>query len=225
MDAVFDNVVRDMSGFGGNGMKSLVFLSAMAAFGMAATVAYSQGPQVDGYCATLGDKDHFASDGYKLTDAAAIVRQDRANYHAFNVRDPGDQGDESFASKEGRAKLEAMVKKAKLPADLRKTIVEGTPDICVVVYADSVEVNIPAKLPFLGTWDCEVATFTFTTDTFNNGTDDLPIQEIQEGSDGSYAIFLSDEYFISVSGFVGDQMGWLSSETGDSFQCTRVGAP
>ena len=36
-------------------------------------------------------------------------------------------------------------------------------------------------LPFLGRWDCEVAEFTFTPDTYNNGSDDLPILEIQEG--------------------------------------------
>jgi hypothetical protein len=76
------------------------------------------------------------------------------------------------------------------------------------------------ELPFIGTWDCEVATFTFTEDSYNNGSEDLPIQEIQEGTDGSYTLFFADDYIITLSGFTGDAMGWFSPASGDSFQCT-----
>ena len=75
-------------------------------------------------------------------------------------------------------------------------------------------------LPFIGTWDCEVATFTFTKDNYNNGSEDLPIQEVQEGTDGSYTLFFADDYIITLSGFTGDAMGWFSPASGDSFQCT-----
>jgi hypothetical protein len=78
------------------------------------------------------------------------------------------------------------------------------------------------RLPFIGTWDCEVATFTFTSKVYNNGSEDLPIEDIQEGTDGSYTLFFADDYTISLSGFTGDTMGWLSSASGDSFNCTRV---
>lgn len=77
-------------------------------------------------------------------------------------------------------------------------------------------------LPFVGTWDCEVATFTFTPETYNNGSDDLPIEEIQEGTDGSWTLFFADDYMITLSGFTGDQMGWFSHASGDAFTCTRV---
>lgn len=88
--------------------------------------------------------------------------------------------------------------------------------------ADGFEKDLAAPYPFIGQWDCEVAVMSFTETTYNNGSDDLPIIEIQEGTDGSYALFIEDDYFISLSGFTGDNMGWLSSATGDSFNCVRI---
>lgn len=76
--------------------------------------------------------------------------------------------------------------------------------------------------PFVGRWDCEVGTFTFTEDTYNNGAEDLPILEAQEGTDGSYTLMFADDYMITLSGFTGDEMGWFSPASGDSFQCRRV---
>ena len=76
-------------------------------------------------------------------------------------------------------------------------------------------------LPFVGTWDCEVATFTFTPTSYNNGSEDLAISEIQEGTDGSYTLFMPDDYVITLSGFTGDEMGWFSHASGDAFNCRR----
>ncbi|QPC87252.1 hypothetical protein GA830_11255 [Mesorhizobium sp. NBSH29] len=78
------------------------------------------------------------------------------------------------------------------------------------------------ELPFLGTWDCEVATFTFTPSIYNNGSEDMPIEEIQEGSDGSYTLLFADDYFITLSGFTETEMGWYSEASGDNFACTRI---
>ncbi|UIJ73542.1 hypothetical protein [Aurantimonas sp. HBX-1] len=78
------------------------------------------------------------------------------------------------------------------------------------------------ELPFLGTWDCEVATFTFTPTTYDNGSEEMPIEEVQEGSDGSYTLLFADDYFITLSGFTGDTMGWFSPASGDNFSCTRT---
>ncbi|HEY9058291.1 MAG TPA: hypothetical protein VIN77_14165 [Aurantimonas sp.] len=78
------------------------------------------------------------------------------------------------------------------------------------------------ELPFIGSWDCEVAIFTFTPTTYNNGSDDLAIEEVQEGSDGSYTLLFADDYFITLSGFIGDSMGWFSSASGDNFDCRRI---
>jgi hypothetical protein len=79
-----------------------------------------------------------------------------------------------------------------------------------------------ADLPFVGSWDCGVATMSFTQDTYNNGSEDMPILETQEGSDGSWTLIFDGDYTITLSGFTGDSMGWMSS-SGESLECTRVG--
>ena len=43
---------------------------------------------VESYVAFLSEADHFNSNGQRLTSAAAIIRQDRANFHRFG-RGPG----------------------------------------------------------------------------------------------------------------------------------------
>jgi len=97
------------------------------------------------------------------------------------------------------------------------------PAACALsLFAASAPAGAAEKLPFEGTWDCEVGTFTFTPKVYNNGSEDLPILEVQEGTDGSYTLMFADDYSISLSGFTGDKMGWLSSASGDSFQCTRI---
>lgn len=78
-----------------------------------------------------------------------------------------------------------------------------------------------ADYPFLGGWNCGVATFSFTADTYNNGSEDMPILETQEGTDGSWTLFFADDYMITLSGFTGDSMGWMSS-SGESLECTRA---
>lgn len=78
------------------------------------------------------------------------------------------------------------------------------------------------EYPFVGTWNCEVATFTFTPTVYNNGSEGLAIEEIQEGSDGSYTLLFADDYMIALSGFTDGAMGWFSPASGDSFACTRA---
>lgn len=94
------------------------------------------------------------------------------------------------------------------------------PLAAVVALSGSVQSRAADELPFLGTWDCEVATFSFTPKFYNNGSEDL---EIQEGTDGSYRLLFADDYMITLSGFTGDGMGWFSPASGDSFQCKRAG--
>ena len=79
-----------------------------------------------------------------------------------------------------------------------------------------------ADRPYLGTWDCEVATFTFTDEVYNNGSEDMPILEAQEGTDGSWTLFFDGDYMIALSGFRGGKMGWMSS-SGETLNCRRAG--
>ena len=187
----------------------------------------------DSYCATISQNDKFASDGFQLDDPASIIRQDRANYHRFGIRDFGDEGDSTFRSPQARERIPAMIDAVGIEPAVARAILNGTPDICVDIYGTrAMEVFLVGQntaapeeyepYPFEGVWDCEVATFSFTPFTYNNGSEDLPIQEIQEGSDGSYTLLFDDDYWITLSGFTGTRMGWFSGASGDSFNCRRL---
>jgi len=102
----------------------------------------AQSDPVESYCATMGEQDHFASDGYPLDNAAAIIRQDRANYHQFGNQDPSDENDSTFASKKNRARLEAMLRNGNISSSAKRAIVNGTPDVCLDIYEDYIDVTV-----------------------------------------------------------------------------------
>ena len=87
----------------------------------------------ESYIARLGPGDHFNSNGVRLTSAAAIIRQDRANYHQFGKADPEDQGDDFFASKDNRATLERMLENGQSTPGAIAEVVNGTPLVEVIV--------------------------------------------------------------------------------------------
>src|SRR5206468_3012820 len=82
----------------------------------------------------LSAKDHFNSSGQRLTSAAAIIRQDRANFHRNDIRDEEDQADLFFADEDNRKVLEAMLERGSNSASALSTIVNGTPLIRVSIY-------------------------------------------------------------------------------------------
>src|SRR3954471_7013523 len=95
------------------------------------------------YVARISERDHQASDGYALSSAAQMVRQDRANWHKFHRRDADDQGDDWFRSNDDRAYLERLLKRGgAMSSSTRNAIVNGEPLIQVDVYSDSVHVSI-----------------------------------------------------------------------------------
>ncbi len=63
----------------------------------------------DRYCTTISDRDRVNSKGVQLTSVAQIIQNERANYHLNRHRDPGDQGDETFHSRENRAALANII--------------------------------------------------------------------------------------------------------------------
>ena len=74
----------------------------------APTLAQAQ-QLIGSYVARLSEADHFNSSGQRLTSAAAIIRQDRANFHRFGIKDAQDEGDDFFADEGNRAALEQML--------------------------------------------------------------------------------------------------------------------
>lgn len=90
------------------------------------------------FSAKLSEKDHFNSSGQRLTSVAAIIQQDRANYHKWNKRDPEDQPDGGlFSSSKARAQLGEDLAKVKISDSLRKKILNGTPVIYVGMADDN----------------------------------------------------------------------------------------
>lgn len=85
------------------------------------------------YVARLGPADHFNSNGVRLTSPSAIIRQDRANFHEFGVRDPEDESDRFFASKSNRALMERYLEGGSVSRSALAAIVNGQPLIVVTV--------------------------------------------------------------------------------------------
>ena len=122
--------------------KAMAVAGLMAAIALGASTARAD-DMLGSYVARISDRDHRASDGYPLSSAAQMVRQDRANWHKFHRRDSDDQGDSWFRSDGSRADLQRMLERGgAMSSATRRAIVNGEPLIEVDVYPDSVRVSI-----------------------------------------------------------------------------------
>jgi hypothetical protein len=119
-------------------MKKIIFLIG---FFLVSSSGYAE-PLLESYTARLSSEDHVNSNGERLESAAAIIRQDRANYHKFNIRDSEDQFDSVFADKDNRDRLEAMLKKGFISNATKDSIVNDTPVIFVKIYKNHIEVSL-----------------------------------------------------------------------------------
>lgn len=75
--------------------------------------------------------------------------------------------------------------------------------------------------PFVGRWDCEVATFTFTNTTYNNGSETLRMTKVEKRGQ-NYILTFPRNYRIGLSGITATRMEWLSGESGDGFTCKKL---
>jgi hypothetical protein len=115
----------------------LKILVTTVALAVTAVVAPARAQElVETYAAYLSEADHFNSNGQRLTSAAAIIRQDRANFHRFGRGDPGDEGDRFFASMDNRAAMERMLERGRASPAAIDAIVNRTPRIRVDIYRD-----------------------------------------------------------------------------------------
>ena len=106
------------------------------------TRAQDLGGYIESYSARLSARDHFNSNGERLHSAAAIIRQDRANYYVYGLRDPEDEPDSFFSKKEDRALLEQMLERGRATPQVISAIVNGTPLIRVDIYETSLTVTL-----------------------------------------------------------------------------------
>ena len=104
---------------------------------------------VGGYAAFIGQEDLFNSRGARLTDAASVLRQDRANVHRFGIVHVGDQGDPWFfqpAAREAMARM--LANGGGIHPQVARMIVAGGVPVYVTVFAvngnfTSLRVDIP----------------------------------------------------------------------------------
>jgi len=117
-------------------LKKLILVAAVVGMACMPTLCRAQ-QLIETYVARLSKTDHFNSQGQRLTTAAAIIRQDRANFHRYNNRDPEDQGDEFFGDQNNRAILEQMLQRGRAEPGVISRILNGTPLIRLDVYRSS----------------------------------------------------------------------------------------
>ena len=101
---------------------------------MAAATPAAAAELIGGYNAFLSSADHFNSSGERLTSAAAIIRQDRANFHKFGVRDDQDEDDDYFGDVDNRAALERMLNDGNSDSGVLRRIVNSNVMIHVDIY-------------------------------------------------------------------------------------------
>ncbi len=97
---------------------------------------------VDSYTARLSAKDHANSGGEPLKLVADIIRQDRANYHKFNIRDNEDTGDHVFNNKDDRGRITVMLEQGHIDQATTQSILNGTPVVLVNTYNKYIEVYL-----------------------------------------------------------------------------------
>ena len=109
---------------------------AILAFAAALTMASpaTAAELIGSYNAFLSSADHFNSSGERLTTAAAIIRQDRANFHKFGIRDDRDENDSYFANVNNRAVLEQMLNDGNSDPGVLARVVNSNVAIHVDIY-------------------------------------------------------------------------------------------
>ncbi len=89
---------------------------------------------LESYTAFLSSRDHYNSNGQRLTQFWQVIRQDRANFHRFGIRDPQDEWDSFFGSMENRARAEQMILKGSTEPGFSSYVVNNEVMIRVDIY-------------------------------------------------------------------------------------------
>lgn len=97
------------------------------------------------YLAWIGPEDMQSSTGTPLASVAAMLQQDRANYHRFGIRQYHDSGDPFFTTTEARAHMaELYARGGAAPASIVNGLMRGEPQyIIVIVYGVN---GVPTRL-------------------------------------------------------------------------------
>lgn len=95
------------------------------------------------YVARISDSDHYNSNGEYLDTAAQMVRQDRANFHKFGIRDDEDESDPWFRTNGQRGRLQTMLERSGAwGPGAKSAVLNGEPLVEVEVWSNRVRVNL-----------------------------------------------------------------------------------
>lgn len=87
-----------------------IIYTSLAIFAATLSLA-SADTTISSYQAVFSNKDFFSSSGASLKGTAAVIQQDRANFHKFFKRDGIDTDCGFFSSAANRAQIPAMLKR------------------------------------------------------------------------------------------------------------------
>lgn len=91
---------------------------------------------IEEYSAYIGRDDLYNSSGTRLGSPWQVLRQDRANFHQFKIRQPGDQGDGFFSSKANRASFERMLRQGQISPAAGRMIMKGDVLVHVQIWGE-----------------------------------------------------------------------------------------
>lgn len=101
---------------------------------LASALPLSAQNMIGSYAAYIGTDDLYNSKGVKLSAPWQVLRQDRANYHRFNIAQSGDEWDPFFGSIDNRAAMEQMIMNGRIGAKARRLIMRGGATVYVEIW-------------------------------------------------------------------------------------------
>jgi hypothetical protein len=104
------------------------------------------------YSAFIAPEDLRNSRGQGLRDPWAVLRQDRANFHRYGIRQFADEYDPVFLSADARAQMQRLVAQGRIDPAARRVLRHGGGIVHVRVYGQgrqlhAVTVGVARQIP------------------------------------------------------------------------------
>lgn len=90
--------------------------------------------RIGSYVAYISRRDLYNTRGQRLDQPWQVLRQDRANFHRYNIRDAGDSSDGFFASPRNREIMERMLRRGSITPEARQRILAGGAAVRVEIH-------------------------------------------------------------------------------------------
>jgi len=100
------------------------------------------------YTAQISDADKYNSSGvylansYNKASVAGILRQERANFYVYGIRDHYDTADCTMNQKNQRAIFERLLNNSRIPPNFIRQVIDGNPIIDIHLYRNHIEASL-----------------------------------------------------------------------------------